>query len=152
MTSRIKIAVIALLAAFAATFGAAAISYRIAHADDAGVVEAASTPTAAPADKLHDPVSSPAAAWDDVKAAKKVGWSVLVFAVLVMLAKLASRAKGIKIFAVLGKGKVAVVVGAVGALAASCYNAAAEGGAWTAMLMSGVVALGHYINAGSKEA
>jgi hypothetical protein len=68
-----------------------------------------------------------------------------------MLAKGAARlGNNVKWLAFLGKGKVAVVVGAVGALAASCYNAAAEGGAWTAMLMAGGAALFAYLDLGEK--
>lgn len=120
--------------------------------DGSGSATATSSPTtAAPADKLHDPIASPGAAWDDIKAAKKTGWAVLLFASLVMLAKLAGRAKKYKLLAALGKGKTAVLVGAVGALAAACYNAAAEGGAWTAMMATGLVAIGHYLDASGKE-
>lgn len=134
-------------------------SLAVAHADDAGMAEpavvasstATSSPTTAtPADNLHDPVTAPGAAWDDVKAAKKTGWAVAVFAGLVMLCKLLGRAKKLPMLAALGKGKTAVVVGALGALGAACYNAAADGGAWTAMLIAGVTAIGHYIDAGGK--
>lgn len=159
---------VALVAAILFGFGLAAFSCSRVHAADyvvetyekpillaqadtadAGVEAAPSSP--APADKLHDPIAAPKAAWDDVKAAKKMGWPVLVFAVLVMLAKLLGRAKKYKLLAALGKGKVAVVVGAVGALGTACYNAAAEGGAWSAMLLAGLVAIGHYLDAGEKK-
>jgi hypothetical protein len=163
VSHRIWIAIVALFVAAAVTFGAAWIGYQTARADDTGSGSAvlapvgvgSATPTAppAPADKLHDPIAAPGAAWDDIKAAKKVGWSVAVFAALVMLARLLARFGGrVRLLAVLGKGKVAVVVGAVGALAASCYNAAAEGGAWTAMLVAGMTAIGHYLDAGGKGA
>ena len=115
-------------------------------APDAGSSSSAATP----ADKLHDPVSAPGAAWDDVKAAKKVGWPVLVFVVLIMLCKLLSRAKSLPYLAALGKGKAAVAIGALGALGAACYNAAADGGAWTALLVAGLVAIGHYFDADKK--
>jgi hypothetical protein len=118
-----------------------------ALAEGSAAGSASAPPAATPADELHDPIAAPAQAWDDVKAAKKVGWAVLVFAVLTMMAKLAGRMKTVKFFAPLGKGKVAVVIGALGALGASCYNAAAEGGAWTAMLVAGVTAIAHYMNA-----
>ena len=114
---------------------------------DSGQPEQAATET--PADKLHDPASNPSAAWSDMKAAKKVGWPLAVFAGLVLLCKLLARAKNYAMFSALGKGKTAVIVGATGALAASCYNAAVDGGAWTAVLLSGLVGLAHYIDAGS---
>lgn len=146
MFARILI-VIALLFPLAA-LGSTALAEPIADAGitlDAG---SAAAPAATPADQLHDPVSSPAAAWDDVKAAKKVGWASLVFAVLVMVAKLASRLGGR--FKTLGTGKVAVVIGAIGALGAACYNAAADGGAWTAMLVAGMLAIAHFLDAAPK--
>lgn len=98
--------------------------------------------------QLHDPVSSPGGSWDDLKAARKVGWPLAVFVVLIALCKLAARLGGK--WKLLGAGKVAVVIGAVGAVAASCYNAAADGGAWTATLMAGAGALLHYLDAGGK--
>lgn len=104
------------------------------------------------ADKLHDPVSAPSQAYDDVKAAKKTGWAVAVFAVLVMLARLAGRARNTKALAWLGKGRTAVIVAAAGALLAACYNAAADGGSWTAILAAGVTALAAYWNAHAEWA
>lgn len=162
ISNRISIATLSLLAALAVTLGAAWLGYQQARADDsppvlldAGVAAAPDAGTApsssSAADKLHDPASSPAAAFDDLKAAKKVGWSVVAFALLVMLARLASRfGKPGTFLAGLGKGKAAVVVGAVGAIAAACYNAAADGGAWTATLAAGVAAALHYLDGGAK--
>lgn len=109
---------------------------------------AAPAPTTKPADKLHD-ATNPGAAWDDLKAAKKVGWPLAIFAALIILARAVSKL-GSKV-AFLGKGKVAVLVGAVGAIAASCYNAAADGGAWTATMVAGVTALGHYLDGTTKS-
>jgi hypothetical protein len=160
LTHRISTLLISLFAALAVTFGAAWLGYQSARGD-AGVaehmVEASALPDAgsasapAPADKLHDPASSPKAAWDDLRAAKKDGWAIAAFAALVMLCKLASRVgKKFKWLAFLGKGKVAIVVGAAGALATACYNAAAEGGAWSAMLMAGAVAVAGYLDLGEK--
>lgn len=129
-----------------------------AHADgsgsaavmvDAGVGSAAAAPAAStPADKLHDPLAQPGASWDDLKAAKKVGWAAAVFAALVLLCKLLGRLKGK--LSVLGKGKMPVIIGGVAALAAACYNAALDGGAWTATMVAGMMALAHYIDAGGK--
>lgn len=113
-----------------------------AASHDAGPV------TASPATQLHDPISSPSASWDDLKAARKVGWPLVVFAGLIMLAKLAKR--GGERFAWLARGKTPVVVGALGALGAACYNAAATGGAWSATLFAGVMGLSHFLDAGGK--
>lgn len=119
-----------------------------AHSDAGSASTPAAPSASSPSDKLHDPLSSPGASWDDLKAAKKVGWAAAVFAFLVLLCKLLGRLKGKLSW--LGKGKVPVVVGAIAALAAACYNAAVDGGAWTATLMAGFVALAHYIDAGDK--
>jgi hypothetical protein len=149
LTSRIKIACIALVVAFAATWGAGYIAYS--HADTgSAVLEAGSGSQAAaqPAAQLHDPISSPAASWDDLKAARKVGWPLVVFAGLIMLSRLAKRAS--ERFAWLARGKTPVIVGALGALGAACYNAAATGGAWSATLFAGVMGLSHYLDAGGK--
>lgn len=113
--------------------------------------EPADTGSAAtPADKLHDPLSSPGAAFDDLKAAKKVGWPLAVFAGLIMLCKLLARAKSIPWLSALGKGKTAVVVAATGAIATACFNAAADGGAWSATAFAGLLALAHYFDATPK--
>lgn len=94
---------------------------------------------------LHDPISSPAAAFDDVKAAKKIGWLVAVLAGLVLLGKGLARAS--QTFAFLGKGKAAIVIALLGTTAAGCYNAAASGGSWTAVLIAAVVGIAHYKDA-----
>jgi hypothetical protein len=148
ITLKIKIAAVALLVALLSTVGAGWLGYQSARADSSG---SAATPSpAAPADQLHDVVDAPKAAWDDVVAAKRVGWSVAVFAGLVIIARLAARlGRNVKLLAVLGRGKVAVVIGAAGAIGASCYNAAIAGGAWTALLSAALVALGHYVDAES---
>ena len=118
---------------------------------DAGSASAPVAVPAAPADKLADPSTQPKQAWDDLRAAKKDGWAIAAFAALVMLCKLVSRlGKKFKWLAFLGKGKVAIVVGAAGALATACYNAAADGGAWSAMLMAGAVAVAGYLDLGEK--
>lgn len=123
----------------------------VAQADTGSAAPATPAAAPTPADKLHDPLSAPGASWDDLKAAKKVGWPLAVFAGLIMLCKLLARAKSVSFLAALGKGKTAVVIGALGALGAACFNAAAEGGAWTALLVAGVTAIGHYLDAGEKE-
>lgn len=103
------------------------------------------TPAPTPADALHDPLKEPAAAIDDVKAAKSLGWPVLVLAVVTLLARLAgSLGKSIPLLAPLGKGKVALVVGAIAAIGAAGYSAAFGGGSLvtiaTAVLIAGIAA------------
>jgi hypothetical protein len=121
----------------------------VAH--DAGV---ASAPAAgAPASgALHDPITEPGAAWDDVQGAKKVGWGVAVFACLVMLARLAGRAKSIPWLAALGKGRTAVVVGGIGAVAVAAYDVAIQGGSWVSIAVASAVALAAYWNSQAAEA
>lgn len=179
-TRKITIAFAALLIAAGITAAPAWIGYQLSRAESADYVVTSaekpvelaqtdtgsarldagmpSTPDAAPAataetkpaDKLHDPIDAPGAAWDDVKAAKKIGWPALVFAVTILLCKLLGRSKKYAFLAFLGKGKVPVVVGALNAIAISCYNAAADGGAWTAMAFAGLMGLSHYLDAGGK--
>lgn len=106
----------------------------------------------APADKLADPIAQPRQAWDDLRAAKKDGWVIAFFAGLLMLAKVAGRlGRDTKWLAFLGRGKAALAVSAAGALAAGCYNAAAEGGAWSAVLIAGAVALFGALDLGEKK-
>lgn len=94
--------------------------------------------TTVPADKIHDPLSNPQAAFDDVKAAKKIGWGVLALTVLLIACRLASRLGGI--FTKLGQGKFALGVAAVGAFAMTAYNAVLLGGTWIAALFAAMMA------------
>lgn len=103
---------------------------------------------AAPADSLHDPLSAPAAAFDDLKAAKKVGWPLAILAGAVIVSRLLGRAGGI--FKPLASGKAALVVGAVGAASCSAYNALALGGSWLAVAMALVVAAAAYWDSHAK--
>lgn len=104
----------------------------------------------APADKLHDPVASPLAAWDDVTAARKIGWPVAVLAGLVMICKglgAIGRRKGKIAWAWLGSGKVPIVIGAIGAIAAAAYNALVLGGTLLAAGFAAIVSASHYFDA-----
>jgi hypothetical protein len=115
-----------------------------AHADDAGSGSAVSA-SAPAASQLHDPVSSPAAAFDDVKAAKKFGWLLGVLAAGVVLSKAAGRL--IPKVSWLNKGKVPVITGVILATLAGCYDAAASGGSWTAVAFAALLGLAHYRDA-----
>lgn len=142
-----------LLVCIALAFGAAGAG--IAHADSAIVAladgSAGTAPldaapdtgsaTVTPADRLHDPISSPAATIDDIKQAKRQGWGVLAFALGVIVAKLLGRAKSISWLAALSKGRTAVIVGAASALVVATYNALADGGSLYAGLYAGAVAV-----------
>ncbi len=98
-------------------------------------------------DKLHDPAEAPAAAWDDVKASKKVGWPLAVFAALLMLTKaLAYSSVAFKATPVLGAAakwlaldKHAMWVTGVGTLAAVGYNVLIGGGTLVAALFAAAV-------------
>ncbi len=103
---------------------------------DAGLVDAGSASTAgpAPSSQLHDPATDPAGALSDVKAAKK-SWPLLVLVILIGVTKLASYASGKLAF--IGKwmsaSKHAMIVAAIGTLAAVAYDALANGGSlWAA--------------------
>lgn len=109
--------------------------------------------SATPAQAFPDPVDSPAATIDTLKAARSIGWACLVFAVLTVLARIVGRVgKNSKWFAWLHKGKAAVLVGAVGALALATYNALALGGTLIAGALAGLIALAHYLDATPKDA
>lgn len=147
--ARIRIAVLALLGAMLVTIGPAWIGYQVARGDDgsgsallapidAGVASAPAEAPAKPSDALHDPVSSPSAAFDDLKAAKKMGWGLLVLAVLVMACRVLGKLGGR--FKALGTGRIAVVIAAVGTLAVTAYNALALGGTWMAAASAAIVA------------
>lgn len=112
--------------------------------------DAGSASAPAPADKLHDPLSSPQGAIDDVKAAKKIGWGVGLLAILVLASRIAARAGGV--FSFLGKGKAALVIGAGAAVSATAYNAAAERGSWFAVLLAAIVAGAAYWDAHAGKA
>jgi hypothetical protein len=121
-----------------------------AHAQsvDAGVGSGSSV---LPSDQLHDPLSNPVQSYDDLLAAKHLGWPVLAFALVLMLARVAGTlGKNISWLAVLGQGKVAVVVAGLAAVSASAYNTAFSGGSLVAVLTAAVLALATYWDSASK--
>ena len=94
----------------------------------------ASDATAAPqpSDALHDPLASPAAAFDDLRAAKRIGWGVAFLVGVIMLCGILGKLGGI--FAPLGTPRVLFAIGSVSTFAATAYNAVYLGGAWVAAL------------------
>lgn len=108
-------------------------------------------PSEKPSDKIHDPLSEPGAAWDDVKAAKKIGWTAAVFAVLLVLGRLASRAKTVGFLGWLGRGRTAVVVAGALTVAAGCYDVAVQGGSPLSVAMAGLLALGVFYESTKKS-
>lgn len=103
------------------------------------------------ASKLHDPGTDLAKSISDVQAAKKYGWAGVVFVVLLMLLKLAGRAKSLPIvgtkLAFLGEGKAATVIAGAVALTAASYDSLTAGGSLFAALVAGGLAVVHYIDA-----
>lgn len=100
---------------------------------------------------LHDAVSDPQAALDDIAQAKRQGWAVLVLAATTIAARalgeIGKRYGGkVTWLAVFARGRVALVAGAIAAVGASCYNAAAIGGSWMTIATTGVVALAAWMN------
>lgn len=97
-----------------------------------------------PADKLHDPIDNPKAAYDDIKAAKKVGWGAVALVALILVCRVLGRLSKLggvfKPFKRLGEGKVAVVVASVGTLAITAYNALILEGSWMAAALAAIVA------------
>lgn len=165
IASRVRIGILAFIAAVAVVVLPAWVGWKYAYGDTAAAAEpdyatdatdgpyrgtvlvaqldgsaVPETPAPTPADKLHDPISEPAATLDDVKQAKRQGWAVLAFAIGVIASRLLGRAKSIKWLAWLGKGRTAVVVGGFAAIVTAGYNAVAEGGSPFAGLMAGAIA------------
>lgn len=100
-----------------------------------------------PADKLHDPIANPAASLDDLAAARREGWPVLIFAILLLAARVVGRlGKSIPFLAKLDSGKTAVIVAGVLAVAVAGYNAAALGGSPVALITAVVAAALAYWN------
>lgn len=166
MTTHLKIAlVVAFLAGILIPPG---IRAALAS-DDAGVIDASSTPADAgpqtaivtsgsgvaivttPASQLHDPLENPMAAWQDELGARKDGWPVALWAAIAMLAKAlayAERSPKWKGAPVIGPaitwlaiGKRAMAIAAVGVVAPAIYNALALGGSWGAALVAGGMAI-----------
>lgn len=99
---------------------------------------------------LHD-LSNPTAVLSDLEAAKRLGWVVLAFAVLVLLSRgVGLLGKDIPKLAWLNTGKWAVVIGGVGALGLAGYNAAALGGSFYAVFGALVTAGLAFYNAEAK--
>lgn len=116
------------------------------HAGSAG---SAGSGSAAPHDSLDNPIESPFAAWQDLKAAREVGWALTVWAALAMLGKaLAYASEKLKATPVIGKlsawlavGKRAMVVAAIGAVGYAGFDVLARGGTWVAALAASGVAI-----------
>lgn len=120
----------------------------LAYADGSSAVpdSGSAVPIAGtPADAIHDPLSNPAAAWNDLQAAQKVGWPLAILAGAVVLSKLLSRLGGV--WSKLNTGKAALVIGGLSAVAVAAYNALAQGGSWLAVAIAAVVAAAAYWDA-----
>lgn len=112
-----------------------------------------------PADKLHDPLTQPTQAFDDIGAATKVGWPIAMLAVAILLTRtlgsLSKRWPQVKGLAWLNTGAAAVIVAAIATIATAAYNTLALGGTWTATVMAATVAgfalLAPVPNAGGKS-
>jgi len=113
----------------------------VSHADsaapaDAGLVDAGSASTAAPApsSQLHDPTTDPVGAMSDLRAAnkQKPRWPLLVLIAFMGLAKILPFLGGklAPIGAWLSKGKRAMVLAAAAGLAATAYDSLMSGGTW----------------------
>ncbi len=90
-----------------------------------------------PSATIDDPTVAPGAAWDDVKAARKVGWAatglVAVRMLLFVVAWLGSK-KQWKLTEPLRRNKVAWLVAAVPVVVAAAYDALMLGGSILAAL------------------
>ena len=144
-----------LLALFMGTAASFVVAFNVgvAHADagsGSGSDAVPVPPTASPSDQLHDPITAPSASWDDLKAAKKIGWALAVLAFVTMAARLAGKLGGW--FTFLSTGKTALVIGAGGALGAAGYDALANGGSWMSVAVTAIVAAAAYWDSHAKPA
>ncbi len=93
---------------------------------------------APPSDSIDDPVKAPAAAFDDVKAAKKTGWTMLLLVVLIMALRGLGYLKGLSFLA---RDRVAIVIGGAITVATALYDTLVLGGTWVAALYAAAAAL-----------
>jgi hypothetical protein len=112
---------------------AQAVDAPLAIGSGSSVVDAPQAPD------LHNPITHPAAALSDLQAAKKSGWALALFALLVMLTRAGVHLSAqYKSLAFLAKGRMHIVFAAIGALGVAGYNALALGGS----LYAAVIAAG----------
>jgi hypothetical protein len=102
--------------------------------------------TAAPADRLHDPIANPTASFNDVKDAWSISWGAGLLAAIVTLttglARATSRWPNARLLRWFAKNKTAIfVVTGIGTVAAASFNALALGGTWLAALWAGIAAV-----------
>jgi hypothetical protein len=104
------------------------------HAAGSAATVAPVPAPAKPSASLANPATDPIEAWSDAKAAKKIGWVALVFALATMLAMgVGTIGKNISKLAWLNKGRAAVVVGGVAAIGAAGFDVAVQGGSPVAL-------------------
>jgi hypothetical protein len=116
--------------------------------------------TVSPSATLPNPAEHPMQALDEAKLARKVGWPLAVFAVLVMLSKaLAYGRDKLKATPLLGKaavwlstGKRAVLVAGFATVAAAGYDILAAGGSLVAALFAASMAVAGAIHSTTKGA
>lgn len=139
---------IAPLLCFVVAFATVASVSVYAQAQGSAAGSGSAVATASPADQLHDPLTDPIGAFDQLKEAKRVGWAAAVGAILCFLAlTIGTLGKTIGQLAWMGKGKWAIIVGLTGALGAGTYNAAMSGGSWTAVLVAAAIGAAAWWNA-----
>ncbi len=150
---------ISVLSIVALVTGYAAATGLYQHADakgeaakaaelDAGIAAAPSVEVTAPvivvavpSDAIADPVKEPAAAFDDVKAARKTGWTLALLVVLIMALRGLGYFKGLSFFK---KDRVAIVVAGALTVATSLFDTLILGGTWVAALYAAAGALAIY--------
>jgi hypothetical protein len=114
----------------------------------------------APSAAAPNPIEHPAQAWTEAKAARKVGWPIAIFLVLVMLSKaVAYGREKFKTWPVIGKaaqwlsvGKRAMIVAGVGAVSAAGYDVLASGGSLVGALVAAGMAFAGWLHSTTKGA
>jgi hypothetical protein len=145
-----KTALLCILAIGLGTTGYAIVTVGDAFADegsaivDAGIGSGSGSTEPAPpkpSDSLDNPVDDPVAAWNDLKAAKKLGWAAAILAGLVMaaagLARAGERWPSSRFLAWFIEHKTVIfVVSGVGAVSAAAFNTLVLGGTMMAVVFA----------------
>jgi len=137
---------------FVATFGVYKVAYSANAGDmDAGIAPGPSVEITAgdppvvvavvPSDAISDPIREPAAAFDDVNAARKTGWTMVLLVALIMALRGLGHLKGLSFFK---RDRVAIVVAGALTVATSLFDTLVLGGTWVAALYAAAGALAIY--------
>lgn len=159
MSTTIKIALLALIAAMLLMLVAEPPALAQPAPGSAEVESGSAAPTK-PSDAVVNPVQHPEQAWDNEKAARKVGWPLAIWLGMVMLGKALAYSRDKlkttpligKLAAWLAKGKGAMILAAIVGVGAAGYNTMMGGGSWVAAIVAAGAAIGGVMHSTTKGA